>query len=70
MQHAPINNSEHYRFLQIGVRNASEVVREVGINDFRVAMVQHCSHLDHCLLRVAPRTVGVLFWWKVGVRHG
>ena len=25
-----------------------------------VAMVQQRSHLDHCLLRVAPRTVGVL----------
>ena len=66
MQHAPINNSARHRFQQLGVWNASEVVREVGINDFRVAMAQHRSHLDYRLLRVAPRTVGVLFWWKVG----
>jgi hypothetical protein len=33
------------------------VVREVGIGDFRVAIIQHCSHLDHCLLPVARRTV-------------
>jgi hypothetical protein len=39
MQHAPINNSARYRFLQIRVRDASEVVREVGIDDFRVAAV-------------------------------
>src|SRR6202163_4238596 len=50
------------------MRNASEVVREVGVYDFRVAMVQQRSHLDHCLLRVAPRTVGVLLWWKVGFK--
>ena len=48
------------------MRNAPEVVREVGIDDFRVAMVQQRSHLDHRLLSVAPGTVGILFWWKVG----
>ena len=46
--------------------DAPEVVREVGVDDFRVATEQQRSHLDHCLLGVAPRTVGVLFWWKVG----
>jgi hypothetical protein len=25
------------------------------------------SHLDHRLLGVAPRTVGILLWWKVGL---
>jgi hypothetical protein len=45
-----------------------QVVREVGVNDFRVAMVQHRSHLDHRLLRVAPRPVSVLFWWEVGFK--
>jgi hypothetical protein len=39
MQHAPINNSARYRLYKLGMRNASEVVREVGVNDFRVAMV-------------------------------
>ena len=29
-------------------------------------MVQQCPHLDYGLLRVAPRTVGVLFWWEIG----
>src|SRR3974390_1899005 len=25
-------------------------------------------HLDHRLLGVAPRTVGILLWWKVGFK--
>src|SRR5208337_3702683 len=48
--------------------NASEVVREVGIDDFRVAAVYQRPHLDHRLLRIAPRTVRVLFWWEVGFK--
>ena len=47
------------------MRNASEVVREVGIDDFRVAPEQQLFHLDHRLLGVSPGTVGVLLWWKV-----
>jgi hypothetical protein len=39
MQHAPVNNSARYRLYQLGMGDASEVVREVGINDFRVASV-------------------------------
>ena len=46
--------------------DAPEVVREVGVNDFRVAAEQQLFHLDHRLLGVSPGTVGVLFWWKVG----
>ena len=48
--------------------NAPEVVREVGVNDFRMASEHQPSHLDHCLLGVAPRTVGILLWWKVGFK--
>ena len=47
---------------------ASEVVREVGVNDFRVAMVEQRSHLDHRLLRIASRTVGLLLWWMIGFK--
>ena len=36
MQHAPINDPARYRFYKFGMRNAPEVVREVGINDFRM----------------------------------
>src|SRR5262249_2872823 len=48
------------------MRNASEVVREVGINDFRVAAKQQRFHVDHRLLGIAPRTIGILLWWKIG----
>src|ERR1700746_1536862 len=48
--------------------NASEVVREVGINDFRVAAEQLLVHLDYRLLGVAPRAGGVLLGWKVGFK--
>src|ERR1700716_1929640 len=37
--------------------DASEVVREVGINDFRVAMVQQRSHLDHRIVTYADDLV-------------
>ena len=46
--------------------DAPEVVREIGVNDFRVATEQQLLHLDHRLLGIAPGTVGVLFWWKIG----
>ena len=48
--------------------DASEVVREVGVNDFRVAPEQQLFHLDHRLLGVAPGTVRVLLGWKVGFK--
>ena len=37
MQHAPINDPARHRLEEFGVRNAPEVVREVGVHDFRVA---------------------------------
>jgi hypothetical protein len=46
--------------------DASEVVRKVGINDFRVASVQQPFDLDHRVLVISPGTVPVLFGWKVG----
>src|SRR5271170_6605125 len=46
--------------------NASEVVREVGIDDFRMASDQQTVHPDHRLLGISPRAVRVLFEWKVG----
>ena len=66
MQHAPINNPARHRLEKFGMRNASEVVREVGVHDFRVATEQQRFHLDHRLLSISPRTVRVLFGWKVG----
>jgi hypothetical protein len=49
------------------MRNASEVVREVGVNDFLVSTKQQPLHLDHRLSGISPSTVGVLFWWEVGL---
>ena len=46
--------------------NASEVVREVGVHDFRVAAEQRFFHVDHRLLGISARPVGVLLGWKVG----
>ena len=46
--------------------DAPEVVCEVGVDDFRMASEQQLFHLDHRLLGVSPRTVGVLLGWKVG----
>ena len=38
--------------------DASEAVREVGVDDFRVATEQERFHLDHRLLGVAPEDHG------------
>ena len=48
------------------MRNAPQVVREVGVHDFRTATEQQPLHLYSGLLGVAPSAVGVDFWWKVG----
>src|SRR5215472_15374116 len=48
------------------MRNAPEVVREVGVRDFRMATEQQLLHLYRGLLGVAPRAVGVDFRWEVG----
>ena len=48
--------------------DASEVVREVGVNDFRVATEQQPFHLDYRLLGIPPWTVRVLFGWKIGFK--
>jgi hypothetical protein len=59
MQHAPINDPACDRLHQLGMGNAPEVVREVSVNDFRVATEQQLFHLDHRLLGVSPGAVGV-----------
>ena len=46
--------------------DAPEVVREVGVNHFRMASEQQRFHLDYRLLGVSPGTVCVLLGWKVG----
>jgi hypothetical protein len=47
------NDPARYRLEEIGAWNASEVVREVGVNNFRVAAEQLRFHLDHRLLGVS-----------------
>src|SRR6266498_3861698 len=53
--------------------DAPEVVREVGVNDFRMASEQQPFHLDHRLLGVSPGTVRVLpgspRWRHAGRTH-
>ena len=49
MQHAPINDPARYRLQKLGMGNAPEVVREVGVHNFRMAAKQQFFHLDHRL---------------------
>src|SRR5271168_4478969 len=62
----PINDPTRHRLQEVGVGNAPEVVREVGVHDFRMATEQQLLHLYGGLLSVAPSAVGVEFRWKVG----
>src|SRR6516164_8094348 len=48
------------------MRNAPEVVREVGVHDFRMATEQQLLHLYGGLLGIAPSAVSVDFRRKVG----
>ena len=66
MQHAPVHDAPRKRQHQFGVRNGPEVVREVGVYNFRVASEQCLFHLDHRLLGIAAPPVRVLLGWKVG----
>src|SRR6516165_1665398 len=59
MQHAPINDTARHRLEKVGMRNAPEVVREVGVHDFRTATEQQLLHLYGSLLGVAPAAVGL-----------
>ena len=68
MQHTPIHDAPRKRLHQFGVWNAAEVIRKVGVNDFRVASEQRLFHLDYRLLGIAARPVGVLLRWKVGFK--
>jgi len=66
MQHAPIDDAARHRLQEVGVWNAPEVVREVGVHDFRMATKQQLLHLYGGPLGVAPSAVGVELRWKVG----
>ena len=68
MQHPPIDDASRERAHQFSVRDAPKVVREVGVHDFRMASEQRLFHLDHRLLGIAARPVGVLLWRKVGFK--
>src|SRR6516162_2271390 len=59
MQHAPIDDPARHRLQKLGMGNAPEVVREVGVHHFPMATEQQLFHLDHRLLGVSPRSVGV-----------
>src|SRR5215469_3165486 len=48
------------------MRNAPEVVREIGVDDVRVATEQQLFHLYDCLLSVSPSAVSVDFRRKIG----
>src|SRR5260370_1445658 len=50
------------------MRNAPEVVREVGVDDVRMATEHQLLHLNDCLLSVSPSAVGVDFRRKIGFK--
>jgi hypothetical protein len=47
------------------MRNASEVVREVGVDHITIAAEQQPSHLGNGLPGIPAGTVGILLWWKI-----
>ena len=49
MKHAPIDDATRNRLEQVGMGNAPEVVREVGVHHFPMAAKHQLLHLDHRL---------------------
>src|SRR5438270_11656363 len=64
-----INDTARHRLQEVGMRNAPEVVREVGVHDFRMTTEQQLLHLYDRLLGVSPGAVGVDFWRKIGFKN-
>jgi hypothetical protein len=65
MQHTPVHDAPRERAHQFGMRDATEVVREVGVDDFRMLIEQRLFHLGHRLLGIAAPPIGVLLGRKV-----
>ena len=70
MQHTRVHNASRERAHQVRVRDAAEVVREVGVHNVQMALVQRLFRIDHRLLGIAARSIGVLFGRKVGFEVG
>jgi len=45
-----------------------QVVREVGVHHVQMASVQRLFRVNHRLLGIAARSIGVLLGWKVGFK--
>ena len=60
--HAPGDGQE-----QLGVRDLTEVVRQIGIYHLPVARRQQPMHAPDRVIRVATRPIGVLLWLQVGL---
>jgi hypothetical protein len=61
MQHAPVNDPTRHRLHELEVRDAVEIARYVGIDNFPVAGIDKAVHFIDGIERVAARTVGILF---------
>ncbi len=68
MQQTPVHDAPRQRTHQFGVWNATEVVREVGVNDVRMVIEQCLLHVAHRLLGIAALSIGVLLGWKIGFK--
>ena len=66
MQYTRVHDASRERAHQIRVRNAAEVVREVGIHHVQMAFVQRLFRIDYRLLGIAALTIGVLLGRKIG----
>ena len=66
VQHARIDDPTGHRLHQFEMGNAAEVVGEVGVHDIGTAMEQLFFHLGHRLLGIAPSSIGIDLWRKVG----
>jgi hypothetical protein len=49
------------------MRNAAEIVREVGVDHVAMATEQQLSHLGHRLSGIAAGAIGILLEWEIGL---
>jgi hypothetical protein len=57
MQHMLVDDSPRYALHQLRVRNGVEILRQIGIRNIRVALVQQFVHFLNRILRAFLRPV-------------
>jgi hypothetical protein len=66
MQHTPVDDTSCQRAHQLRMRDAAEVISQIGIDHVRLSSVKPFLHLYCGLLGIAARPISILLRWQIG----